>query len=347
MVESRVACAVCGEGLATIFEIGGLKRGTCAGCGHAQRIDIPAFDYASFAMGGTARGAERLEAQAEFLAPFVTSNARVLEIGCAAGDLAAVLRSRHDLAQYDGLEMSPAREQAAEVMENVFSLSLPRLLERGRVAPQNYDLVISSHCLEHVLDIGEEVEAIVRVLSNSGTIFIEVPNRSGNALLAFDDNRAHLHFFSVASLTRLLSNHGMEVLAAQTGAQHDERYPDSLRVIARRISDRPLQKRYALSDHALMAGLDNVVVWGAGKMVDELLEHFFDPSRIAFFVDSDERKWGSSRMGVPVRPLSALSSEGVQVVVINSLEYEPAIRQQLLERFPEVRRVIAVRELLV
>lgn len=82
-------------------------------------------------------------------------------------------------------------------------------------------------------------------------------------------------------------------------------------------------------------------------MVDEMLAPYFDPARIAFFVDTDVRKKGSLRLGARVRDPSALETGSRWVVLINSLESESAIRAEIeAHHRATVTRVIGIAELL-
>jgi 2-polyprenyl-3-methyl-5-hydroxy-6-metoxy-1,4-benzoquinol methylase len=331
----------------TVHKIGGLRRTLCPGCHHSQRLDLPEYDYKTIAMGSTGVAIERLHDQAAFLSPYLREDNVVLEIGCAAGNLAKVLMARHRFHRYDGIEPSPAGNQAKAILHRLFSEPLIDLMSEGSIKEGEYDFLISSHCLEHLRRPQEEIAAMKKAVSPQGLIFIEVPNGSGNRLLPFDDNRSHLHFFSVSSLTRLLVNHGLQICAVQTGAKLDARYSDSIRILARCTpATFTIDKKY-LSDHPRLADENKVVVWGAGKMVEELLSHFFDRSRIAFFVDSDRSKHGSSCMDLPVRPIETLLETPGSVVLINSLEFEESIRRAIAEQFcGTVKRVISISELL-
>jgi SAM-dependent methyltransferase len=335
------ACTVCGSTELEIFALGGLRRGTCRACLHEQRIDIETFDYTGFAMGATGAGTARIADQAAFLARHVPPGARLLEIGCAAGLLARALRPVVATERYEGVELSPARAEATRHLDKVYDTSLPALQAQGIIPEQSYDMVISSHCLEHIADINTELAGIRTVLAHDGLLFVEVPNRSGNPGLPYDDNRAHLHFFSVSSLVRLLGRHSLDVKTLETGAWHDARYPDCIRAIARPARPR-LATRYSLSEHPLLLGVDEVIVWGAGRMVDEILAHYFDPARIAFFVDKDERKHGTQCLGREVRPLDALHNYPGCTILINSLEYEDAIKVQIDSAFTDVQAKIIV-----
>lgn len=346
MYELPVVCAVCGLPEPEIFTIGGLRRTFCPSCHHSQRVDVEPFDYKGFAMGGAGRTPERLAAQAGFVAPHIADGARALEIGCAAGDLAEALRRRKTFSAYHGVEFSPARDIAATRMDRVFAKPVEDLLASGEVEAASYDLVLSSHCLEHLESPSDVIAAMLRVMKPEAALFLEVPHRGGHARLPFDDNRSHIHFFGVSSLTRLLARHGLETRVAETGARLDERYSDSLRVLARRPA--PLRADPSiLSDHPKLAGVDKVVVWGAGRMVEEMLAHYFDPARIAFFIDKDEGKQASFRLGAPVRGPEALGAGSDWTVLINSLEFEAPIRAEIEQRFgARVARIIPISELL-
>ncbi|MCW2274710.1 SAM-dependent methyltransferase [Rhodoblastus acidophilus] len=346
MHELPLSCAACGFPVPEVVVIGGLRRTACPSCHHSQRIDVEPFDYQGFAMGGPGRTPERLSAQAGFVTPHLADGARALEIGCAAGDLAQELRRRKTFALYHGVEFSPARDMAATRMDRVFTRPLQDLLASGEIEAGGYDLVLSSHCLEHLSVPSDVVAAMAQAMTPDALLFLETPNRSGHARLPFDDNRSHIHFFGVSSLTRLLARHGLETIAAETGARHDARYSDSLRVLARRPA--PLRADPTLlSSHPRLAGVDRIVVWGAGRMVEEMLAYYLDPARIAFFVDKDAAKQGGVRLGAPVRAPEALEAGADWTVLINSLEFEAPIRAEIETRFGgRVDRIVAIAELL-
>lgn len=101
-----------------------------------------------------------------------------------------------------------------------------------------------------------------------------------------------------------------------------------------------------LSDHPSLAGVNKVVVWGAGRMVEEMLQHFFDPTRIDFFIDKDVSKHGTLRLGAPVRGPESLNRGSNWIVLINSLENETPIRADIEQNYhAHVGRVVGIAEL--
>ncbi|MGH7016538.1 MAG: methyltransferase domain-containing protein [Caulobacteraceae bacterium] len=286
-----------------------------------------------------------MASQIAFFAPFASENASILEIGCATGELAATTRPAIAPARYHAIELSPAGDQARRHVDRLHTQPLVELMAQGAIGEASFDLVLMSHVLEHLEDPGAEIDAIKRVLRPGGALFLEVPNRSGNRRLPIDDNRSHLQFFSPASLCRMLADRGMETLAAATDARLDARYADSLRVVAGPFAT-PTWGATLLSDHPSLRGEDEIVVWGAGSLAMEMLANFFDPSRIAFFIDRDPAKLGEVCLGRPVRAPDALGASP-RTVLVNSIDFGPAIAADIAALYPgAAHRLVFVGDLL-
>jgi SAM-dependent methyltransferase len=291
---------------------------------------------------GTSR--RRLETQIGFFAPFAPPNASVLEIGCATGELAAAARRMLSIGRYEAIELSPAGETARARVDALHTRPLRHLLADGGIDGP-FDLVVMSHVLEHIEDPAAEIDAIRQVLKAEGALFLEVPNGAGNRRLPIDDNRAHVHFFSATSLTRLLANSGLETVAAATDVWLDARYADSLQIVARRFQT-PHWSRTLLSDRLELVDPKTLVVWGAGSLAEELLANFFDPAKIDFFIDKNPAKLGAEVLGRPVRGPDALGREP-RIVLINSIDFAEQIAEDIARLYPDVpHRLIRVGDLL-
>jgi SAM-dependent methyltransferase len=280
---------------------------------------------------GTSR--ERLANQIRFFAPFAPAGAAVLEIGCATGELAAATRESLPIGRYEAIELSPAAETARARVDTLHTRPLRDLLADGGIRG-GFDLVLMSHVIEHLEDPAAEIAAIEKVLKPEGALFLEAPNGAGNRSLPIDDNRSHLHFFGVASLTRLLAGAGLETVATATDARLDARYADSLQVVARRFRT-PQWSRTLLSDRPELAETERVVVWGAGSLADELLANFFDPDKIDFFVDKNPARQGAEVLGRPVRGPDQLG-RAPRTVLINSIDFADSIAEDIARLYPGV-----------
>lgn len=341
---SAIACVVC-DGISLEYMASAVgERAYCRTCFHGWRTSIKPFSYAATAMCSLGTSDERLRAQSAFFAPFSLPDARVLEIGCATGELAAMVRAEQRPASYEAIELSPAGKQAAAHLDKLHTQPLGALIAEGSITP-GFDMIVMSHVLEHLEDPAAELQAMRQVLNPNGAMFIEVPNLSGHRKLPIDDNRSHLHFFSATSLARLLANHGLEIIATETDAWLDARYADSLRVVARPFTA-PRWQPALLSDHPALAGDETIVIWGAGSLTDEMLANFFDPARIDFFIDRDPAKQGTSVLGCPVKSPAELGTVP-RTVLLNSIDFAPSIAQNIQSLYPNTpHRLVPIADLL-
>jgi SAM-dependent methyltransferase len=320
------------------------ERAYCTACHHGWRTSFPSYAYAETAMCGLGTSSERLRRQIDFFAPHVRGGARILEIGCATGELAEATRAAVKPERYEAIELSPARDRARSRVDRLHERPLRELLDAGDIQP-GFDLIVVSHVLEHIADPVGELRAMKAVLAPQGSIFLEVPNRDGHGRLPFDDNRSHLHFFCASSLTTMLARQGLETVAAATGVRLDARYADSLQVIAR-IFELPARTSSSLSDDRRLRDAAGLVVWGAGSLAEEVLANFLDPERIDFFIDRDPRKRGSTCLGRPVFGPEAVR-DGARTILINSIDFADAIVADIGAAAPGVNhRLVRIGDLL-
>ena len=339
-----LSCIICGNSDVTRLATAVGDRAYCAACFHGWRINRPDYAYSKIAMCALGTSPDRLIRQVRFFAPFTPPGAAILEIGCATGELAAATREMLHVDRYDAIELSPAGRIAKAHVDQLFDQPLRSSIDDGLIGSK-FDVVVVSHVLEHLDDPEAELRAMKRVLGPGGAVFLEVPNGAGNRRLPIDDNRAHVHFFSITSLTRMLANSGFNVIAAATDIRLDSRYADSLQVIAR-LFQPPIWSRTLLSDHAALAGETAIVVWGAGSVAEEVLANFFDPAHIEFFVDRDRAKHGQSCMGRPILDPRALGHTP-RTVLINSIDFAEDITIEIGRYFPLVpHRLIKIGDLL-
>jgi SAM-dependent methyltransferase len=297
-------------------------------------------------MCGLGTSPARLEAQTEFIAPHFPHNGAVLEIGCASGALAKVVREKLPVGRYEGIEISPIGEAAKPHLDVLHKEPLTSMLGHRSVGLlSSFDLVICSHVLEHLTDPRAELGAIMKVLKPDGLAFIEVPNRSGHRMLPIDDNISHLHFFSMASMSVSLSEAGFEVISARTGVRFDARCSDSIEVIGKRFVV-PTWPATFLSEKIVFDDDEKIIVWGAGSLANEILANFFDHDRIEFFIDSDPIKIGTNCLGKPVYGPEQLGNTP-KMVLVNSIDQAGLIENDILALYPTTRhRLIRMADLL-
>lgn len=162
---------------------------------------------------------------------------RVLELGCAAGAMSAVL-ARHYHCTVTGVEYdAKAAGEAARHCETVITASLEDDAWLEPLKNQRFDTVIAADVLEHLHDPGRCLRQLRTLIGDDGRIVISVPNLAHSGVLAallcgdfpYVDvgllDRTHVHFFTAASLRRTLEANGYEIVHSETvdaGAWHAE-----------------------------------------------------------------------------------------------------------------------------
>ena len=101
---------------------------------------------------------------------------RLLDIGCGAGDNAALVKARNQSCEISGITHSRTEANLAEKhltrcwvfdIENNFPDDLAR---------QSFDALLFSHVLEHLRDPAEVLARFSRLLRSGGEVLIAVPN---------------------------------------------------------------------------------------------------------------------------------------------------------------------------
>lgn len=317
---------------------------TCPICSHRWRIAAPDIDQTHY-RGLSGRNdimaswyQRKTESRLAVLSQFMARRnvLRILEVGCAEGGLGRRLKGQHNVV-YDGIELSRDAETAALSLDRVFT-------EPSTCIPpqEAYDLIVSFHVLEHVTDVAGEVAAWRRLLAPNGHLIIEVPNCAGHPLLDVDRNREHLHQFSPASLTQLLTVQGYEIQALTTGNYESPVYPDSLQVIAtqRRSTS---ERRAALLARFRKSLGRNFIVYGIGGDFASYVEPLIEDLEIAALVDTATAKHGPHRAGHVVEAYDP-ARHGQGSILICSIRFAGEIRSSLLEQGVTEERMIGLDE---
>jgi SAM-dependent methyltransferase len=101
---------------------------------------------------------------------------RVLDIGCGAGDNAALIKSRYSECEVFGIthsatEAELARKHLARCWVFDIEYALP-----DELIDQSFDVLVFSHVLEHLRDPAGVLARFTRLLRTGGQVLIAVPN---------------------------------------------------------------------------------------------------------------------------------------------------------------------------
>lgn len=234
-------------------------------------------------------------------------------------------------------------------------------IENVELPKDYFDLVYSSHTFEHLRSPAQTLRMIRHLIKPDGVLFLEVPNiefisRDDVVEEWFIDK--HLYHFSVGTFVDLVTISGFDLLpktltvndsnitlvakpssvesakSIRHGSESDrveyvkgmiEKYKltlvnnnKKLRTAARKIEELAKNKR--------------VVIWGAGRILDGLIEEGnFKISCLVGLVDKHLAKYVSEKNGQSLLFPDQLSKINPDLVIIASREYFDEIRREINE----------------
>ena len=156
----------------------------------------------------------------------IDDNCRILDIGCGKGRLGAFLKQKFS-AKVTGIEIfKEYSEEAAKCLDEVLCGNIEEL--DLSTFENQFDLVIFSDSLEHLLDPESALLKAKSTLLKNGAVLLSIPNvrnfRVTMPLVFFgrfeyqDEgllDRTHLRFFTRSSIANLLSQCGFEVVSTK------------------------------------------------------------------------------------------------------------------------------------
>ncbi|HEU4792810.1 MAG TPA: class I SAM-dependent methyltransferase, partial [Nitrolancea sp.] len=150
--------------------------------------------------------------------PLLAPPARVLDLGCATGDLLQAVRERGN-PNVLGIEPST---HAASIARERYGLDVRAgQLADAAIPDASLDAVLMSHVIEHLPSPTRTLTEIARILRPGGTVVLWLPSADslaarflGDAWMGYDTPR-HLYTFTPATLTTLLQRTGFVVREIQ------------------------------------------------------------------------------------------------------------------------------------
>jgi SAM-dependent methyltransferase len=129
----------------------------------------------------------------------VPGGQRVLDYGAGHGHLTCSINA-------DCYDPSESAQRILSTMGRI------ALADSAAIPSNHYDVVFSSHSLEHSIQPRDELLTIYRVLKGHGTLVLILPleQSPGRPIYASDDNQ-HLYAWNFQCITNLLLNCGFEI----------------------------------------------------------------------------------------------------------------------------------------
>jgi glycosyltransferase involved in cell wall biosynthesis/predicted TPR repeat methyltransferase len=150
---------------------------------------------------------------------------RLLDCGCGGGEFGRALKQR-GVKEVVGIEVV---ERAWELAKKALDDALLGSIEDMELPFEDeyFDCVVFGDVLEHLVEPGEALQKVSRVLSKDGVIVMSIPNvrfwqtvdMHVNGRWQYEDagimDRTHLRFFCASDMCQMVEQAGLEVLTIQ------------------------------------------------------------------------------------------------------------------------------------
>lgn len=242
---------------------------------------------------------------------------------------------------------------------------VPLRIEETNFAEGKFDLLYSSHTLEHLKSPRETLAQHWRVLKPDGLLLLEVPNV---ALIGTSDIveewfiDKHLFHFSAVTLIRLLRATGFAIVegparddltnltivarkaeAGETAAASDPREVEGAESLIAAYADcraRNLRALKAAARAIDRMSTERVAIWGAGRLFNCLMtEGGLNPRAVAALVDKHIPGLTAEVCGVPVLKPAELMKLHPGVIVVMSRSFADEIMREAETLAPDARLI--------
>ena len=300
----------------------------------------------------------RFQKVANIVSQFLPSQTtRIFEIGCANGQLLAVLKNM-GYKNVSGMDPSPVcaesarRKYGIQVTNNTISDVI--------IGDDEVDFLILAGVLEHVRDVRFAIQKLKKMLSVGGNIYISVPDASrypeGKDAPFQEFSVEHINFFGPVSLLNLLRVTGFKQVSLlqdmvsssmgtttpvinglfqksnqpfETAISVDTITETGLNLYVNQSTreDKHIQERIEV----IVSSAQPIMVWGTGAHTLRLLATSrLGRAKIRAFVNSNPRYQGKQLNGVPIVAPQAIK-DWSEPILISSHVYQEEIALQITD----------------
>lgn len=284
----------------------------------------------------------------DILERYMTPNSRILDVAGAWGELGKYLC---DHGYPNVTNVDPNEDCAAESIQKGIRTVVCSSSDMAQMIPEKYDMIILNHALEHIVDVEALMRGVEQLLSERGTVFIEVPDAEGYEteemapynFLTYE----HVLHFSGNDLENLAVRYGYEIREMKKYYKEISSYPSIYAVLRKcstvkrtiRYSDssRKSVERYLAKSRAALDGLikpleksqEEVTLWGIGASTTILLDAFQNCNVTALIDKNPNRQGLVFHIGDRRLTIEEPKTEIRGTIVVLSIPYADSIRRQI------------------
>jgi len=151
--------------------------------------------------------------QFNYISPYVKGK-KLLELGSGEGFLLELFEKKG----FNVFGIEPSKDNLSIIDKKLKNgKCVVGYIEDSFNLKKQFDIIVLSHVLEHVMDCKQALIGLKDLLTPDGIIFIEVPNCQNNQALEDSINtQPHIHHFTKTSLIQLIQKCGFSVVKIDT-----------------------------------------------------------------------------------------------------------------------------------
>ena len=301
----------------------------CPACEHMQISFKPGEKYYHEYTMGSFWGSSFIrlrEKQLERVSALAPGRRHFLDIGCGMGHYLALAQKHFSLLY--GVE--PSKPSAVVARQKGFSV-LQDHFHDGLHFEVLFDAISMIEVLEHIEDPLATLSFAARWLDENGILIVEVPNgqRIFEKRLYYNLSTDHIHYFSISSLTKLVTLAGLTVVCVQEADN-----PNLLELYARKavIPAESFSHRRQFVFEQIISRIPDgarLAAWGAGAEAATFLAAFGGKIAIDCLFDNDPAKDGHQLAHIPIKLPTAETVCAYDMVLLFANSHKEQIQKQL------------------
>ena len=313
----------------------------CQDCDVVQQGNLPPLDILyrenrAFGIGGVWKS--HYENYYEFLTENINSNHRIMEIGGGNGlVLSWLVRDKYQ----NIVDVEPNPQYNISEVQTRKEYFTANFSSDGE-----YDLIYSSHLIEHLEDVNEYFEMCSRLLSDDGEAITACPNfiesMNNTHLNAFTTD--HFNYFTPESIARIANKYGLYISRFKQFKDHGMYISFKKNIKENKIPEiytnnniQELLNRYYKKINSFIDTInikeEDFFLFGAHAFTISFLRMYEDGNRAKYVLDNEKTKIGRRLSGTELITKSPDYIKGLASpsVIMYMGAYSEEISNQLLE----------------
>lgn len=370
--ETDLKCDTCKSNLEFVYtptkSIRGLNVYSCVNCNLMQslpRIDhypqdrkrraSSEADWGNIRYGKIFRTDVSINKIKEFSKTLRIKN--ILDVGSSRGSfIEKFIEAGYGEANFFAVEPDSSVSNNFDELPNVTFLG--KRIEKCTFDKNFFDLIYSSHTLEHLKSPSSHLDFCNEVLSDDGFIFLEVPNslsiQRGDSLEEFFIDK-HLYHFTPSSLRTLIESKGFHIWMIESDAANIsiifgrnkktfnyeyEEEPSSIELInSYKKSKKLMSKAFKIKAerfNQMMSAGNQLAFWGAGRIFDQLVKNGLEIKNISKLIDKNLWKYLKDSNGVKIENSENINLDGLDHIIVTSREFYDEISKEIKNLDPSI-----------